>query len=93
MKLLGKALIANKNTSEGKPVIMLCGVFNADEAPELKELIGDEFNIALLEIHVKDIATIVPRDDVVGSPEDFLRGADKYDWKYVIKEGKRLKGI
>ena len=91
MKLLGKALIANKKTTEGKNVIMLVGSFDAQEAPELEKMLGDEFNIALMEIHVKDIAASVPLDDSsIGSPEEFFVRCENFDWQKVVKEGKRI---
>jgi hypothetical protein len=92
MKLQGKALIAKKRTEAGKDVIMLCGCFSTD-SKELKNILGDEFNLAIMKMTI-DESAIHPEDEqITGSPEDFLEHMETMDWKKVVKDGTRTMNL
>ena len=88
MKLIGKAMIAHKKSADGSDVVILCGSFTPRHPEDFKSLLGDTFNIALLDIDIKKGR--VKAMDKGPSPEDFLVRADEFDWKDVLKTGKEI---
>jgi len=92
IKLHGKALVANQKTAAGKNVVMICGCFSTD-SDELIEILGDEFNLAIMKLTLNESAIMTEDESITGSPEDFLQFMDTHDWRKVAREGIRTKSI
>ena len=74
MKFKGKMLVRRQETREGKPVLILCGVFMPDvdinEFDDRDEMWGVELEV------VESVRMVNSKNIPIGSPEDFLENRD-----------------
>lgn len=85
--LIGKYLVRKSKTTDGKPILIVCGTFLVSS--ELYNGINDNDEMWVSEITVGEggIRFIDPIGTDGGSPEDFLEGAmqSPRNWKKKLK--------
>ena len=90
MKLLGKTMMSVHKSEGNDEVIAITGIFVATD--QLREILGDRFNLAILEIDIKDIAIMPKPIEPDRECPDFLSRVDQFDWQKVLLNGIRLTG-